>query len=137
MPWDGTRRRLLHRHALVRVRARAASAPTSRPRPATGASLLAHYRRWIGLRQRLPALARGELRLVSSPTSSSPLLLFERADGARRLLVAHNFGSAAASATVETGTAAVFLEGEGRARRSERGLEIELSAHASAVFALD
>ena len=102
-----------------------------------GASLLAHYRRWIGLRHRLPALARGGLKLLSSPAASSPLLLFERVDGSRRLLVAHNFGGAPASATLEPIAGAVYLEGEGRARRSERGLEIELPPYASALFALD
>jgi glycosidase len=102
-----------------------------------GASLLSHYRRWIGVRDRLPALARGGLRLRSDPHAGSPLLLFERVLGDRRLLVAHNFGAAAASAAIEPGAAAVFLEGEGRARRSERGLEVELPPYASAVFALD
>jgi glycosidase len=101
------------------------------------ASLLAHYRRWIGLRERLPALANGELRLLSDPRASSPLLLFERVEGGRRLLVAHNFGGAAATVTIEPGAAAIFLAGEGRARRSERGLELALPPYASAVFALD
>ena len=136
MPWDAARR-LLHRHALVRARSGQASAPTSRLQNGDSASLLSHYRRWIALRDRLPALCRGGLKLLSSPLSSSPLLLFERIDGGRRLLVVHNFGGAAASAAVGPVAAAVYLEGEGRARRSERGLEIELPPYGSAVFALD
>ncbi len=102
-----------------------------------GGSLLAHYRRWIGLRERLPALARGELRLLTDPRASAPLLLFERRHGGRRLLVAHNFGGGAASATTDAAAAAVFLEGEGRARPSECGLVLDLPPYASAVFALD
>jgi len=104
---------------------------------ADGGSLLAHYRRWIGLRRRLPALALGELRLQSSPLGSSPLLLFERGSGTHRLLVAHNFGGAPAAATSDLAGAPVFLEGEGRASRSERGLEVSLPPYASAVFALE
>lgn len=102
-----------------------------------GASLLAHYRRWIALRHRLPALSRGRLTLLSSPAASSPLLLFERGEAGRRLLVAHNFGAAPASGIAAAAGTAVFLEGAGRARRSERGLEIELPPYGSAVFALD
>lgn len=102
-----------------------------------GGSLLAHYRRWIRLRQRLPVLAQGGLHLLSSPRTSSPLLLFERGSGAHRLLVAHNFSAAPAEAAIALGGVPVFLDGEGRARRSERGLEVSLPPYASAVFALE
>ena len=102
-----------------------------------GNSLLAVYRRWIALRKRLPALSRGELRLLSAGDASSPLLLFERRADGRRLLVAHNFGGSPAAAALAIAGEPVYLEGKGRARRSERGLEVELPPLASAVFALD
>jgi glycosidase len=100
------------------------------------ASLLLHYRRWIRRRHLSPELARGTLTRLDAP---APLLVWTRELAGHRVLVVHNLGAVAAVA-VPLSLAAnrtTLIEGEGRALRGERGLEVTLPALASAVFELD
>jgi glycosidase len=100
------------------------------------ASLLHHYRRWIRCRAAHPALGAGAPRRLDLPGT---LLGWTVELAGRRLVVVHNLGDAEATATAMPLAASRVhrVEGEGRARRDEQGLELSLPGLASAVFELD
>jgi len=60
-------------------------------------SLLSRYRNLIRLRKGSLALRTGDIKVLTSPTAASPLLVFVRQAGAERVLVAHNLGAAPAA----------------------------------------
>ncbi len=137
MPWDATpgggftTGTPWHRFAPGRETANVA-AQTGAP-----ASLLSHYRKLIRARHASPALARGELSLLSS---EGPLLAFVSTDGVERVLVVHNLGAepvrnllhvaakGAAPLFATTGASVTFRGGE---------TVVELPAHGSAIYRLD
>ena len=62
------------------------------------ASLLSRYRTLIRVRKASPALAKGEVVLLSPTTGISPFLAFLRRTGTETVLVVHNLSDAFASA---------------------------------------
>jgi glycosidase len=102
------------------------------------ASLLAHYRRLIHLRNGSPALRRGSLEPLAAPPG---VLAFVRTEAAERLLVVHNLGNQEAAVGPYPLAAAELAPlfaagGEPRATRAAGGWTVALPAGASVVFAV-
>ncbi len=78
------------------------------------AALFAHYQALIALRQRLPALAEGTMRVLLADDARR-LLVFERATAEQRVIVAINNGEAAQRLRLPVARAGEFAEGIGEA----------------------
>jgi glycosidase len=95
-------------------------------------SLLHHYRRLIRLRQSEPALLRGTTRVLE--TGREDVVAWERADGARRLVVVANLSSAPVDDVRLQGASGPWgrdLLGDGVAQLGER---LQLAAHSVRVL---
>ena len=102
---------------------------------ATPASLLNVYKKFAEARNTYKALAHGEIAEISSPNAA--VALWTMSYEGQTVLVAHNFGSSVASATVPGVSglnADALLVSNGVA--SVNGASVTLGAYASAVFAL-
>ena len=136
MPWDATpgggftSGRPWHRFAPGRERANVAA------QAGDPGSLLSHYRDLVRARHASPALARGRLELLSS---GGPLLVFLRARGDERVLVAHNLGDEPASAPVHVeagGAAPLFASRGATIAPALAGWIVSLPPRGSAAFRL-
>ena len=101
------------------------------------ASLLSHYRRLVRARHASPALAHGELSLLSS---EGPLLAFVSTSGPERVLVVHNLGAAPVRTPLPVaakGVAPIYATpGASVAIHGGEAL-VELPAHGSGIYRLD
>ena len=101
------------------------------------ASLLSHYRKLVRARHASPALAHGDLSLLSS---EGPLLAFVSTEGAERVLVVHNLGADPVRRSLPVagkGAAPIYATpGASVAIHGEEAL-VELPAHGSGIYRLD
>jgi len=100
-------------------------------------SLLSHYRKLVRARHASPALARGDLSLLSS---EGPLLAFVSTEGAERVLVVHNLGATPVRTSlpvVAKGASSLYATpGASVAIRGGEAL-VELPGHGSGIYRLD
>lgn len=97
-------------------------------------SLLSRYRALIHARHASPAISRGSLQILSG---AGPVLAWVATSGPERVLVAHNLGAQAASATLALTTASadpIFVDAGAALDASSSRLS--LPAHASALYRL-
>ena len=102
---------------------------------AEASSILNVYRKFAAARNTYKALAHGEMTEISSPNAA--VALWTMSFDGQNVLVAHNFGSGVASATIPgvSGLSSdALLVSNGVA--SVNGSSVTLGAYASAVFAL-